>query len=53
MGAIGNLEDAEINDIDLDKLYTEIECNGTHGCSGYTTEELSEILTSAIETGDF
>jgi len=55
VGAIGAIEDLEINKIDLGKLYTEIEYNGTHpeGLGYSSRESLLSTLKKSIETGDF
>jgi len=54
VGVIGELENDEVDKIDLEKLYSEIEYNGTHDGSGFTSAEvLSDALNKAVKTGDF
>ena len=54
VGVIGELEDKEVDNIELDKVYTKMEYNGTHdGDCFSSTENLSNALKKAIESGDF
>ena len=54
VGAIGKLEDNAVEKVDLNKLYHEMEYNGTHDGKGFSSmENLSEALKRAIEKGDF
>ena len=55
IGVIGELEDEEVDNIDLEKLYSKIEYNGTHheGAAFSSTDLLSDALNKSIETGDF
>lgn len=54
VGVIGELEDEEVDNIELDKVYSQMEYNGTHDGNCFSsTENLSNALKKAIETGDF
>ena len=54
VGVIGELDDEEVDTADLDKIYSEIEYNGTHGINSFSpTKSLSDALKKAIKTRDF
>ena len=54
VGVVGEVDDLEINDVDLDKLYSDLDYNGTHPKeAGISSKALCEILDKAIKTGDY
>ena len=54
VGAIGELENSEVDTVDLKKLFSEMAYNGTHAMNkGLSAEELSAALEKAIRTKDF
>ena len=55
IGVIGELEDEEVDNINLEKLYSETPYNGTHHeRTVYSSSNtLSVALKKSIEKGDF
>ena len=53
VAAIGELGNEEVDSINLNELFKEMNFNGTHSGVGLTDEQMGKALDKMIETGDF